>query len=492
MSAGLAGEPALEPLRMDPRRVGFFRFRRLGAKVLITNDFGRHCFLEEGEFRSFVSGELPEGELHSRLAREGFIRDRMDFEALAEVWRRRNRFLWQGPGLHVVVVTLRCDHRCLYCQASSVSMRDRSCDMSLETARLVVDRIFESPSPALTIEFQGGEPLANWPALSFIVDYARRKNRKAKRRLWINLVSNLSLMDEKKLEFLLKKGVNFCTSLDGPADLHDANRLHAGGGSHALAVRWWREIYRRTARRTFRIDALLTVTCFSLSRPREVVDSYLALGARGIYLRPLSPLGLARKTWERIGYSPEEFLDFYRQAFDYILEVNSKRVFFEQTARLFLAKMLTDEDPNFLDLRSPCGAGIGQIAYNYDGSLYTCDEGRMLSRMGDDSFRIGRASEGGYREAVSHPTVRALAVASCLDNQVSCSQCAYKPYCGICPIQCYAEQGDIMGRMPTNSRCRIHKGILDILFSRLQEDKARRIFQRWLKKKRPHSIYRRS
>jgi len=44
-------------------------------------------------------------------------------------------------------------------------------------------------------------------------------------------------------------------------------------------------------------------------------------------------------------------------------------------------KILTENDPNFLDSRSPCGACIGQVAYNYDGKVYTCDEGRMFARV---------------------------------------------------------------------------------------------------------------
>ncbi len=115
----------------------------------------------------------------------------------------------------------------------------------------------------------------------------------------------------------------------------------------------------------------------------------------------------------------------------------------------------------------------------------------MLSRMGDDAFEIGRVGEGSFFQSVSHPTVKALAVASCLDNQVECSRCAYKPYCGLCPVQCYVEQGDIMGRIPTNSRCRIHKGILDILFLRLEDPKTKKIFQAWLKNKKSQSLYQR-
>ncbi|MFI5360694.1 MAG: His-Xaa-Ser system radical SAM maturase HxsB [Elusimicrobiota bacterium] len=478
--------------RLNAAKAGFFRFRRLQDDYLITNDFGRHCVLTAAEFKSFVEGSIEESSpLYERLARDGYIRDRMDFDALASVWRSRNRFLWQGPSLHIVVTTLRCNHRCLYCQANSVPMKEQSSDMSLETARKVVDRIFESASPAVTLEFQGGEPLANWPAVEFIVDYARKKNRKAGKSLWINLVTNLSLLNDEKLKYLLKNQVNFCTSLDGPQDLHDKNRLYAGGHSHGDAVRWFKEIHKKTARKKFRIDALLTVTRFSLPRHKDIVDEYVGLGMRGIYLRPLSRLGLARQTWDKIGYEPDEFLEFYRKALDYVIDVNKRSNFFEQTARLFLSKILGDVDPNFLDLRSPCGAGIGQIAYNFDGGLYTCDEGRMFSRMGDESFRIGSVDSGSYQETVSDPAVRTLSVASCLDNQVQCSKCAYKPYCGVCPVQCYGEQGDIMGRMPSNTRCRIQMGILDILFERLRDSKIEAIFRKWIRSGKEPVLYQR-
>lgn len=480
---------ARAPLAPDPVKTGPFRFRRVADKTLITNDLGRHHLLDEAQFRDFVTGALRPGDaLYEALKSDGFIRDQLDFDALAPLWARRNAFLWQGPTLHVVVVTLRCNHRCIYCHAGATGMSDRSTDMTEETARTVVDRIFASPGQALTIEFQGGEPLANWPAVKFIVEYAAEKNKTAKKSLWLNLVTNLSLLDEEKLQWLLGRGVNFCTSIDGPADVHDRNRPWSSGASHAEAVKWFKRINEKTKRKAFRIDALLTVTRNSLPHARRIVDEYEAIGARGIFIRPLNPYGMATATWGKIGYTAEEFLRFYAEALDRVLELNRKRgtarPFFEQSARIYLAKIMTDRDPNFLDLRSPCGAGIGQLAYNWDGSVFTCDEGRMLSRMGDDSFRIGHAAEGSYAETVGHPTVRALAVASTLDNQPVCAECAYKPYCGICPVQCYKEQGDIMGRMPSNSRCKISMGTMDLLFERLQDARNQRIFKAWLKRRK--------
>ncbi len=118
-------------LKFNEAKAGFFRFRRLGKKVLITNDIGHYALLGESDFSRFVRGTLrPKEKLHMSLSEQGFIRDFTDFDRLVEEWRKRNRFLWQGPSLHIVVVTLRCDHKCVYCQTSSVSMKERGFDMT--------------------------------------------------------------------------------------------------------------------------------------------------------------------------------------------------------------------------------------------------------------------------------------------------------------------------------------------------------------------------
>jgi len=288
-------EKAVE--KFDSEKTGFFRFKKLGDKFLLTNDVGRYCFLDSRTFGRFLQGTLPEGSKTTAGLREaGFVKDPPHYDCMAGQWRAKNAFLWQGPSLHIVVVTLRCNHRCVYCQANSKDFQDTRFDMTQETAQKVVDTIFQSPSQDLTIEFQGGEPLANWPVVKYIVDYARQKNGSANKKLALHLVTNLSLMDEEKLEWLMEREVHFCTSLDGPEDLHNRNRIYLGGNSHADTVRWWKAIMKRTTGKIFRIDALMTTTRHSLAYPREIVDEYVRLGARGIYLRSLSPFGLGRRS----------------------------------------------------------------------------------------------------------------------------------------------------------------------------------------------------
>jgi hypothetical protein len=143
--------------------------------------------------------------------------------------------------------------------------------------------------------------------------------------------------------------------------------------------------------------------------------------------------------------------------------------------------MLTADDPNFLDLRNPGGAGIGGLAYNYDGSIFVSDEGRMLHEHGDDAFLLGHVSTAKYRDIVTHDTVRALLVASNLDALPDCVNCTYNPYCGVKPEHSYKTQGSIHGRTRESQICSVHKGIQDYLFTKLKEadPEVLETFRRW-------------
>ena len=237
--------------------------------------------------------------------------------------------------------------------------------------------------------------------------------------MMISLVSNLTLLDDAKLDFLVSRKVGLCTSIDGPEALHNANR----GGGYRKTVSRLKKVIRRYSLEFDRYNpaALTTVTRASLSRARDIVDTYASLGFGSIHLRPLNPVGFAAPVIRDIGYSPEAFLEFYEEALDYIIDLNKKgTLFVDRAAWIFLMKMFGAYDPNFLDLRSPCGAGIGQIAYHYNG--------------------------------------------------------------GVCPLLNYVEEGSLFTNIPGNRRHIIYQGILDMLFRRVQDPGTRQIFTTWLER----------
>jgi len=466
-----------------------FRFRRVGERVLLTSDAGDHASLDPSEFQAVLAGRLEPGSpRHAELLAKGFLTGGRSPEEAAALVARRKAFCAVGPYLHVLVTTLRCNQACVYCHASRTGMASTGHDMSPETADRAVEVAMQSPAPAITFEFQGGEPLANFPVMKRVVDRALALNPGARKTLHFSLVSNLSLMDDEKLRFVLDHGVQVCTSLDGPQDLHDANRPFAGGSSHAETVRWMERINQGYRERgldpeLYHVEALLTVTRASLGRAREIVDEYVRRGLRALFARPLNPFGFAQRTWTHVGYDTGDFLRFHRELLDHAIALNrSGTQILERLSAIFLAKILTGADPNYLDIRSPCGAGIGQIAYNHDGSVFCCDEGRMMHQMGDPLFQIGHLSRDGYGDLVESDVVRSLGVASCLEALPACCDCAYLPYCGTCPVFNYATQGNIFQRAPDNEKCRLHMGVLDDLFSRLDagDEGLAGIFRRWV------------
>lgn len=470
-------------------KLGFFRYGFIGGRVVLTNDVGEWHHLAPDGFQELLEGQIgPEHPEHAELLRKGFLRDGLDLDALADRLRRKKRFLRQGPHLHIVIATLRCNQSCKYCHASRTDMDRVDTDMTLETAKKVVDHAMQTTSPYVNFEYQGGEPTVNMPVIKFIVEYAREKNKYEKKIVDHSVVTNMTYMTEENAEWLLANGVMVCTSLDGPEDVHNWNRPWTKNTAHDKVLHWIAYFNRRYIElgkdpNLWHVDALMTTTRKSLERWKEVVDLYVSLGIRNIHLRPLNPFGFANATWKVIGYSMDEYVAMYAEALDYILQLNKQGVQIQEgTAALFLKKMLTPDDPNFVDIRSPVGSGTGQIAYNYDGVIVPSDEGRMVLAMGDEIFHMGQVGVTTYKEALQHPTVKALAVSSYVDSLPGCSTCWNAPYCGVRPEHNYMQFGDLFAQRPRTPKCKEHMTIASLLFERLMNDpdgSNEAIFRRW-------------
>jgi His-Xaa-Ser system radical SAM maturase HxsB len=371
--------------------------------------------------------------------------------------------------------------------------------MTPEIADASVDLAFQTTSPSLTIEFQGGEPLVNFPIVKRIVERGQAKSRETGKPVEFTMVTNLALMDEDKLAFLLANKVQICTSIDGPEELHDKQRklplapaegrgARNDGSAYRVAAYWIRRINEAYVAAgldpsLYHVEALLTTTRSSLERWKEIVDTFVSLGVKSIFLRPIDPFGFAEKTAKIVEYPRADYLAYYRAATDYVLSLNrSGTQLLERYAAIFLTKILRGEDPNFLDIRSPEGAGVGALAYNYDGTVFTSDEGRMLHERGDDAFLLASdVRTARYREVVGHPTVRSTVIASNLDGQPDCVSCAYNPYCGTQTAHNHKTLGSIFGRARESHVCAVHKGVQDYLFETLATADAEtlEILHRW-------------
>lgn len=352
-------------------------------------------------------------------------------------------------------------------------------EMSGENAAAAVERLFEAPSKDLTVEFQGGEPLLAFNRIKQIVELIAQRNETEKRRITFTITSTLHHLTNEILSFFKDYNFHISTSLDGPSELHNANRPLPTRNSHELTASGIERI--RETLGADRLCALTTLTAKSLKCPEAVIAEYVRLGFRSIFLRPLSPFGFAAKAERRIGYSTEEFLSFYNKALDYILRLNREGTpIVEVYTALLLSSMLTPFPTSYIDLRSPVGAGFGAMVYNYDGGVYASDEGRMLAEMGNEALRLGSVHDR-YADLISSDAMQLLASAGLAESLPGCADCAFIHFCGPDPAASLATSEDPVGHRAFSDHCKRHTGLFKSLFSRLStgDPETRRIFREW-------------
>lgn len=460
-------------------KLNYFNFKQFNDYVLLTNDFGDYCFISPDDFKSLIAKKIDiDSEVGKKLRENRMIYEANDLGFSCNNkynLREIKKYVHIATSLHIFVVTTACNMNCVYCQANNGT----ACSdlyMDEEIAKKAVDIALQSPSRKLTFEFQGGEPLLNFKIIKYIVEYAE-VNKKDK-SIEYNIVTNLTLLTDEVLDFFEQYKLNISTSLDGIENVHNTNRHFANNeNSYKIVL----SAIEKIKTRNMYVGAIETTTRYTLDHPKDLVRTYTKLGFDSIFIRALTPLGKAAKNWEKIGYTAEEFIAFYKKAVDELIQINKEGKYIREAhATIFLEK-IRGNCVNYMELRSPCGAGIGQIAYYADGSIFTCDEGRMLYEMGEKAFYLGNVYENTYSELIGSRVCKAVCAASILETIPSCCDCVYQPYCGVCPVVSFAMCKDVIEKQPRGYKCNVYSGILDYLFHFFYEndEETVRILNSW-------------
>lgn len=462
-----------------------FRFRRLenAEQILLVNEVGESAFVSETTLLEMANGlHISNLDEASELRSKHFISDddiETTLRLMSVKYRSKKAFLRGGQALHIFVVTLRCDHSCHYCQVSRVSEEASGFDMSSLVAQHAVDRVFETRSRSLTIEFQGGEPLLAFERIKEIVLACEERAAVDRRDIHFTITTTLHHATEEVLQFFKDHRFHVSVSIDGPDDIHNHARALKSGNSAVLtrsALHRARAILGED-----RISSITTLTSEGLARIEEVIDGIVALGFRSLFLRSLSPHGFAVKSWRKIGYSTAEFANAYERAIRHILSLRDGGLrISEASASLSLGSILLPFAHTYVDLRSPAGAGLGTLVYDYDGRVFPSDEARMLAKAGDSTFCLGNVQDP-LELLMKSDAMSLLLAAGVAEAIPGCSDCAYLPYCGADPVFHYATQGDPVGHRPSSDFCSKQLRHFDFMFDllRTSDSTTRRDLTRW-------------
>jgi uncharacterized protein len=186
------------------------------------------------------------------------------------------------PRLRLLVLqpTPFCNIDCSYCYLAN---RRKAARMSLETLALACRRVFESPllDHQLEVAWHGGEPLA--VPLAWYEDAIALMDQRRPTGLELThcFQTNGLLLNEAWARFFARTGARIGLSIDGPADLHDANRrTRSGHGTHAQVMRAARLLQDHG----LAFHVVTVVTERSLEDPDRLFDFYVRNGIRDVGL----------------------------------------------------------------------------------------------------------------------------------------------------------------------------------------------------------------
>lgn len=460
---------------IDIPRPNFFKHRTIAEdSILVTVDSGEWAILSSKEFECLCHNDYSDPGLREKLYESHIYLDKNNWDSYIETMAQRWKEVFTRPTLHIVVVTPRCNLRCIYCHASY--QQESNSSMSIETASKVLDRIFEVAPENFAIEFQGGEPTLNFETIKFMVEKSKELTEKYGKKVNFTIVTNFtSALTDEKMRFLIENSIDVSTSIDGPQFIHENNRNRNYPGGFSILcqkVHRFTELWKEIRDDEPRLSAMLTATKPVLAYPRETVDTYLSLGINDIFIRPVNPLGRGEQDINELTYPIEDFLEYWERVIDYIIELRGKGFSVAETHLVILLRKIFFRENTYMDLRSPCGASFGQRTYNYDGKIFTCDEGRMLEQ---EKFCLGTVDVKSSSINSSKNGIHTFI--SSLSELSYCEFCVYKPFCGVCPLLNYKTSGYTNTTIWNSRRCKLYRGMFDIIFRKfINEEKARKVF----------------
>lgn len=153
----------------------------------------------------------------------------------------------------ILEVTQDCTLACKYCVYGEYYPSHRSASkkaMTLSTAKKSIDYIYniikDRGKKEFHISFYGGEPLLNFGLIQKIIRHAR--NKFSHWTLSFNFTTNLTVLSEEMIDFIIENDVHLTVSLDGPRENHDAKRVyHNGSGSFDTVMKNLARIQKRFA-----------------------------------------------------------------------------------------------------------------------------------------------------------------------------------------------------------------------------------------------------
>ena len=398
-----------------------FRYRSLGDEILITSEGGDFGFFPPSVVPRILDNKLSIDERDRLSAMRVLAPDDMDWRVKSLALRAQEKYAKKDRLISylMVVPTLRCNLACSYCQVSRAPEDATGFDWNENHLSALEKFIGEHCADKLKIEFQGGEVSLRPDMISAVAEIAERHCSEFEMVACTNLVE----ISPEFEAFFDRSNFYISTSLDGNAEAMSSNRTHSleAAEGNLKNIKYVIDRYGIE-----KISFLPTITDHTKNSPEELIDLYAALGASGIFLRPVNHMGFARKQHEEAEYEFDAWKPFFIRSLEHIKSINQERYFEEVYVADLVRKIFTGGGGAFIDFRSPSAFIRDMAVIDFDGTIYPSDEARMLTRIRHVDLAVGTLFSGLDEEKIT--TLNSVALN---ETHPDCIHCAYMPFCGV-------------------------------------------------------------
>jgi len=347
----------------------------------------------------------------------------------------------------IIELTEQCNLRCKYCiyNEDHENFRGFSTqNMTWDIAKKALDYVFSHCEDKISVTFYGGEPLLQFSLMKRCIDYAVEKVGKEK-KLNFGFTTNLTLMTKEMAEYFASlESCGITGSLDGPEEIHDANRVMANHvGSFKKAMDGLKLLIdcmgQEKAGKVVGINAVLTPP-FTVEKVEHINQFFRSISwipeqmtIRASYMErpnwgkqkeePLKEVKGTMKDNDPVGYWKLKKICNKEEA-----EIK----FGMENANLMrIHQRLIAEVPiPFLQQNGCCNPGSRRLYITIKGEFLVCE------RIGKSPV-IGNVEQGIDMKAIQRYYIDDYAKASLPD----CSSCWASQLCSLCYASFYDENG---------------------------------------------------
>jgi uncharacterized protein len=353
------------------------------------------------------------------------------------------------------VVTEKCNLNCSYCYEQHKTGRR----MSKSVAKKAIDFLFNKEkinnyynfktSPAVIIEFIGGEPLLEIELMDYIVEYFKFKafelDSPWATNYMISMTTNGVLYDTPKVQKFLAKNagkVSLGITIDGNKKLHDSCRkFYDGSGSYNIVEKSIKDAVKKGYTNSTKI----TLSPQNIMYLNEAIQNVWSLGIVGAHTNCVFEKGWQIK-------DAKIFYKELKKLADYLLADKNYSKYYCSLFDDTIGKELTED-------RNWCGGNGSMLAIAPDGRCFPCIRFMKYSLNKQKEQPIGDINRGldKKEENVWLNKLKDITMSSqCqYEDNKKCLTCKIASGCALCTGYNYDEFGDPNHK--ATSICDMHK-----------------------------------